>query len=307
MTGGDLVVESPDGTRLATARVGSGTPLVPVHGAVLARDAWQFVAPRLAERHTVWSYDRRGHGRSDAAPDMSLDRDVDDLVAVVAAAGPDVHLVGHSFGALVCLEAAARLPGLRSVVMYEPTLHFDRCDGAMRRCLELSGRDDPEGFLEVFMTDIAGVSAAELSMMRSIPEGWAQLVDGARRYHQHGDAFARAVEALLARRWAPGDYRSVAAPALLVMGTLTQAPLLASAEDVRAAVAHAEVATLDGQRHMAIAFDPARLADTVLAFTVAQDRGQGGSPASSSDRQPEERRTGHTYGSSGSSSPNWSP
>jgi pimeloyl-ACP methyl ester carboxylesterase len=64
----------------------------------------------------VWSYDRRGHGDSGDGAGGSLERGWKIWRQSRAAAGPEVHLVGHSYGAVVCLEAAAHQPGLRSLV-----------------------------------------------------------------------------------------------------------------------------------------------------------------------------------------------
>jgi pimeloyl-ACP methyl ester carboxylesterase len=270
---GDLIIESADGTRLAASCTGSGSPLVLVHGGLLGREAWQFVVPHLVRRHTVWSYDRRSHGRSDRAEDMALDREIDDLAAVVAVAGANAHVMGHSFGALVCLEAAARgLPGMRSLVLYEPTVHFDRCEEALRRSMELLAADDLEGFVEVFLTDIAAVDQGELALMRSMPGAWDLLIDAARTYRDVRDAFASSVNALLATRWAPDARPPVMGPTLLIMGGLTDSQLFATVDDVRATAVQTQVVRLAGQRHMATVFEPAGLADAVLAFTSALDQ-----------------------------------
>ena len=281
-TDGDLTIESSDGTRLAASHVGSGSPLVLVHGALLGREAWEFVLPRLVDRHTVWVYDRRGHGRSDRAADMSIDREVEDLAAVVAAAGTRVHLVGHSFGARLGLEAARHLADLRSLVLYEPTVHFDRCEEALRHAFDLLANDDLDAFLEVFLTDIAATDPDELILMRSVAEGWALLLEAARSYRDQREAFAPAVEVLLTRRWAPESYPSIAAPTLLIMGALTGSPLFASADEIRATVANTQVVTLEGQRHMATVFDPSSLATQVLAFTRPRDP----KPIRTKDKEP---------------------
>jgi pimeloyl-ACP methyl ester carboxylesterase len=269
---GDVIIESADGTRLAASCAGSGSPLVLAHGALLGREAWQFVVPHLVGRHTVWSYDRRGHGRSDRAEDMAMDREVEDLTAVMAVAGADVHVMGHSFGALVCLEAAARgIQGMRSLVVYEPTVHFERCGEALRRSLELLAGNDLEGFVEVFLTDVAAVDRSELAMMRSSPAAWDLLIDAARNYRDLRDVFTSSVNTLLSTHRVPKARPSVTVPTLLVMGALTDSQLFATLDEVRAVAVRTEVVRLDGQRHMAAVFDPTGLADAVLTFTSAHD------------------------------------
>jgi pimeloyl-ACP methyl ester carboxylesterase len=267
----DLVIESGDGTELSARRVGSGSPLVLVHGGVVAKESWGFVEPQLAERHTVWSYDRRGHGNSGGGADHSRAREVDDLAVVLATAGPEVHLVGHSDGAFLCLDAAVHQPELRSLVLYEPTVHFDQRESEFRRLTELLDDDDLEGFLDVFLPKAAAASDDEIALLRSVPEAWTGLLDGASRYRTHRDAFARSVEDSLAHGWKPDRYRSVAAPTLLLFGALTQSPLFATPDEIREAIPHAEVTRLDDQRHMAAFFDPQRFASAVLAFTGTHD------------------------------------
>jgi pimeloyl-ACP methyl ester carboxylesterase len=97
----DLVIDSRDGTQLSARREGAGTPLVLVHGGVVDRSSFGFVEPLLAERHEVWTYDRRAHGASGDAADLTLERDLDDLAAILTAAGSPSHLVGHSDGARI--------------------------------------------------------------------------------------------------------------------------------------------------------------------------------------------------------------
>ena len=108
----ELVLRSRDGTELSANHMGSGSPLVLMHGSIVTQETLALVAPLLAEKHRVWSYHRRGHGDSGDGADGSLEREVEDLAAVTAAAGPEVHLVGHSYGAVVCLKPAAHKPGL---------------------------------------------------------------------------------------------------------------------------------------------------------------------------------------------------
>ena len=128
------------------------------------------MAPLLAEKHRVWSYHRRGHGDSGDGADGSLEREVEDLAAVTAAAGPEVHLVGHSYGAVVCLKPAAHKPGLCSLVLYQPPLHPDTKLDAVGRGRELLDAGDLDAFLDLFLTEMAGGTDEDVAVLRSIPE-----------------------------------------------------------------------------------------------------------------------------------------
>jgi pimeloyl-ACP methyl ester carboxylesterase len=108
-----IYVRSMDGTQLAVWRSGSGPPLVAVHGTTADHTRWASVAARLGERFTLHAMDRRGRGRSGDVAPYSIQREAEDVAAVVRSAGERVVLLGHSYGGLCCLEAALQLSGLR--------------------------------------------------------------------------------------------------------------------------------------------------------------------------------------------------
>lgn len=115
-------VASPDGVRLSLTVSGAGPPLVVVHGAMDSGSSWSDVAAALDRDFTCFLIDRRGHGASTDAEEHSLAREADDVIAVAAAAGPDAVILGHSFGAVVVLEALRRGLDAAAVVLYEPPL-----------------------------------------------------------------------------------------------------------------------------------------------------------------------------------------
>jgi pimeloyl-ACP methyl ester carboxylesterase len=84
-------VTSADGTKLAVTITGDGPPLVVCPGSLATARDWQLVARALAPRMTTYALDRRGHGHSGDDPDYSLDREQDDLAAVVALAAAAVR------------------------------------------------------------------------------------------------------------------------------------------------------------------------------------------------------------------------
>ena len=124
----DTTVPSADGTELAVRRSGQGSPIVLVHGTNGDLDTFALVEGLLAERHSVWVYSRRGRGGSGDGSDYALGREVEDVLAVLQAAGGNAHLLGHSGGALYCLFAATETASLRSLVLYEPPFKLDRLD-----------------------------------------------------------------------------------------------------------------------------------------------------------------------------------
>ena len=99
----ETTITSADGTTLAARHSGHGSPMVLVHGAIGSLETFALIEGLLAERHSVWVYSRRGRGGSGDGPHYGLDREVEDVLAVLAAAGDHAHLLGHSGGAIYSL------------------------------------------------------------------------------------------------------------------------------------------------------------------------------------------------------------
>jgi pimeloyl-ACP methyl ester carboxylesterase len=115
-------VKSADGTAIAYWSSGTGPPLVLVHGAMSDHQRWR-ITPWLEPYHTVHAVDRRGRGGSGDGPDWSLEREVEDVIAVIEAvaaeSGLPVDLLGHSLGGVLALRAAGRTDRVRRLVVYE--------------------------------------------------------------------------------------------------------------------------------------------------------------------------------------------
>jgi pimeloyl-ACP methyl ester carboxylesterase len=154
--------------------------MVLVHGANGDHDTCALIEGLLAERHSVWVYSRRGRGGSGDGPVYALEREVEDVLAVLAAAGDRPHLFGHSGGAVYCLLAAVQRPSVRSVVLYEPPLHLDRLDRRivddMQAALDAGNLDRA---LEVVFPAV-GVVDTEVQVLRSLEPVWERLRAGVR-------------------------------------------------------------------------------------------------------------------------------
>jgi pimeloyl-ACP methyl ester carboxylesterase len=113
-------VRSADGTTIALERSGDGPGLVVVTGAFCDRSTPAGLAAALDPSFTVWRYDRRGRGDSGDQPPYAVEREIEDLAAVIAAAGAPALVYGHSSGAALVLEAAAAGLPVTKVAAYEP-------------------------------------------------------------------------------------------------------------------------------------------------------------------------------------------
>lgn len=118
------VCRSADGTRIAYERCGAGPPLVLVDpaGAYRALGPLRPLAELLAQDFTVFTYDRRGRGESGDTLPYAVEREVEDLAALVEAAGGAAFLYGVSSGGLLALHAVARGVPVPRLAVFEPPL-----------------------------------------------------------------------------------------------------------------------------------------------------------------------------------------
>lgn len=117
-------IQSSDGTTLAYDVYGSGPALIYITGASCFRSFLPIVqdAKAFATQFTVYSYDRRGRGDSGDTQPYAVEREVEDIGAILKAAGGKASLYGHSSGAVLALEAALRFGGaIDNVVLYDPS------------------------------------------------------------------------------------------------------------------------------------------------------------------------------------------
>jgi pimeloyl-ACP methyl ester carboxylesterase len=118
-------VTSKDGTIIAFDQLGTGAPVILVSGGSVDRGSNAALATLLAEHFTVFNYDRRGRGPSGDTLPYAVEREVEDIEAVVKAAGGTAYLYGTSSGAALALEAARQLPSITKLALWEPPFILD--------------------------------------------------------------------------------------------------------------------------------------------------------------------------------------
>ena len=123
-------VRSSDGTAIAYESSGDGPPLVVVTGAFCDSTSPAALVAELAKAWTVVAYDRRGRGASSDTQPYAVDREIDDLGAVLAAAGERPLVYGHSSGARLALEGAAAGLPMSRLAVYEPPFRLSPSPGA---------------------------------------------------------------------------------------------------------------------------------------------------------------------------------
>lgn len=264
----EMTLTSADGTTLAVRRTGHGSPIVLVHGAVGDLDTFALIEGPLAEQHSVWVYSRRGRGGSSDGPDYTYHHEVEDVLAVLAAAGDPVHLFGHSGGAAYALLAAAQRSSLRSLVLYELPL-LDRLDtsfidGLIDDMETAIDAGHPDRALELFCP-LAGIADDEVQALQALEPVWARIRAGARLLPRELRSGLRD-----GRDWLVG-FDPPDVPTLYLHGEKTDARLFPSPSEVPRLLPNAQLRSLPGQRHLGFAFDPASFAHAILEFTAAHN------------------------------------
>ncbi|MFJ1752763.1 alpha/beta fold hydrolase [Kitasatospora sp. NPDC088134] len=244
-------VTSADGTPIARTTTGSGPAVVLVDGALCHRafGPGAAVAERLAGHHTVHTYDRRGRGGSGGATaPAAVDREIEDLAAVIRAAGGTAHVVAFSSGAALALRAAARGIGITRLAVHEPPFSTDDAQGErfVRYAADLAAdlAEDRRGDAVARFMAFAGMPEEMVGGLRAAPV-WPA-------FEVVAPTLAHDAEALGARTGAavPVDLLAgITVPVLVLDGDASPDALRAPARAVAAAVPGARSATLPGQTH----------------------------------------------------------
>ena len=241
---------SADGTQIAFERSGDGPPLVMIGGALSDRRAGRPIADALGPSLTAVVVDRRGRGDSGDTPPYAVEREVEDVHAVLEAIGGGGHLLGHSSGAVLSLEVARTFPdALTSLALYEPPFILDGRaplpEDFADRLEELAAtgrRDDAVAF---FLGTGVGLPEEAIAAARRDPS-WADLTALAHTLHHD----ARIVRDTM--RGAPDPltrWTTVKVPTLVMDGGASPPWIRSSAAALAAALPDATHRTLEGQGH----------------------------------------------------------
>ena len=272
-------IVSPDGTPIAVfstdsggGSAGVGRPLILVHGATADHTTWRTSGPLLATRHTIHAVDRRGRGASGDTAGYAIEREFEDLAAVVdavaAESGGPVDVVGHSYGGRIGLGAALLTGNLRRVVVYEgaPPPSSGRGyqdDGTLARIEDLVAAGDRDEALATFMGEIVGMPDADLAAFRSDPI-WprrAAAVETTIRELQAEVSPAASLEAL-------GDVRQ---PVLQILGGASAAVFGEATRALDARLRNGRMVTIEGARHAAHHTHAPAFVAAIEAFLAAPD------------------------------------
>jgi len=239
-------VTSKDGTPIAFDRIGAGPPIILVCGGSTDRMSNAGLAALLAVDFTVFNYDRRGRGDSGDTSPYAVEREIEDIDAVAAAAGGSAYLYGTSSGAALALEAAAALPGrITKLALWEPPFILDPEARPPADQVEQYHTMIAEGrrgdAVEYFMAQVVRMPAEFVIFARSQP--WWPA--------QEALAHTLAYDATVMGDYSlPVEHASaVKAPAIVIAGGASFPFMRETAQALADALPAGLTRTLDGQEH----------------------------------------------------------
>ena len=252
-------VVSQDGTSIAFDRAGGGPAVILVNAGPTDRNVNAALAGLLATQFTVLNYDRRGRGDSGDTPPYAVDREYEDLDAVIAAAGGSAYAFGNSGGGILALDAAARGLAITKLAVWEPPYILDGTRPPVpkdyrQQLSDLLAAGRRGDMVELFMTQAVGLPAEFVAPLRASP------------FFPSMEAVAHALvyDAMIVGDFSlpTGRLATVKAPTLVIDGGQTPW-LTAAAEAVATALPDPQRRTLEGQPHNV---DAAALAPLMADF-----------------------------------------
>jgi pimeloyl-ACP methyl ester carboxylesterase len=241
---------SKDGTRIAFDKTGQGPALIIVAGAFQDRMAMSAYAEPLSKRFTVYNYDRRGRGESGDTQPYAVEREIEDIAALIQEAGGSAFVFGGSSGGVLTLGATAHGLSITKLAIYEPPFVVDDSRDPVPediidqlKDMIASGRRGDAA--ETFMTKGSLMPADMVAGMRTQPF-WPSVEAVAHTLVYDATIMDGTMQGtpLPADRWA-----TITIPTLVISGGAGQAWSRNAAEALIEQLPNAERQTLEGQFH----------------------------------------------------------
>jgi len=248
---------SRDGTSIAFEKGGSGPALILVGGALSHRGGGKPLAGKLMDHFTVYLYDRRGRGESGDTKPYAVDREIEDLAAIIEQAGGKAFLYGVSSGAALALQATAKLgpANVAKLAVYEAPYGQDERDfkEQKERINQLVQTGKPGDAAEFFFSAI-GTPPQALEDMKRAPE-WQEMkkIDFTLAYDY----------AVLGNGAVPDTVKQITVPALVMVGEKAMDFIRPAADRIAALIPNSQRKTIEGQGHQAA---PETMAPVLIEF-----------------------------------------
>lgn len=242
-------VISADGTSISYEKTGSGPSIVLVDGAFCGRTFGpaRKLAKELASSFTVFFYDRRGRGDSGDTKPYAVQREIEDLAAVMTAAGENPYVYASSSGAALALEAAAAGIPIRKLAIFEaPYTGIGTVDGIPvnheGRLNDLLAENRRGAMVSYFLVKMINLPAFVPLMLHFIPGVWK---------HQTAAAHTLPYEAKVLNNFiAPVErLTAISVPTRVMVGGKAAAVMAAAQTEIAESIPGAQHRVLDGQTH----------------------------------------------------------
>jgi pimeloyl-ACP methyl ester carboxylesterase len=264
-----MTVTSKDGTAIAFEQSGAGPVMILVAAALSDRADTAKLAGLLTENFTVINYDRRGRGKSTDTLPFAVEREVEDIEALIDAGGGSASLFGSSSGSVLALEAASKLgKKVEGLIMYEPPFIIDNTrppiSGGLAqeidRLVSSSGRNEA---VKLFFTKAVGIPPIFVTLMRLLMPGWSKMAGMAHTISYDLAVLAGTQEGkpLPAMRWATAN-----APTMVLVGGKSPTFFHTGAKALTGLLPNAKYRALPGRNHSAVVMAPKDIAVAAVKF-----------------------------------------
>jgi len=254
---------SRDGTQLGCVVDGQGPPMLIIHGTGDTQLGWRRIRPYLTPCFTLYLMDRRGRGVSGDRDEYALEREWEDVAAMIDAIAEPVNIFAHSFGAMCALEGALSAGNVRRMCVYEPSVNRNTGNAKREFTIDemarLNALGDRDGVVAIHLRNIINASEEIIEKQRSQSEAWA-----ARLAMAH--TMPRELLALRNYQFDARHFAAIGVPLRLLLGEKSVGHGPGTAQSLLDAVPGSELVKLEGQGHFAMLTAPELLAQKLIEF-----------------------------------------
>jgi pimeloyl-ACP methyl ester carboxylesterase len=250
-------VTSKDGTRIAFDQSGEGPAIILVVGAFNDRATGAPLARFLEQHFTVFNYDRRGRGESGDTEPYAIERESEDLEALIAQAGGSAYVFGYSSGTTLSLRAAAHGLAISKLALYDPPPTGAKAGDLAPQLTELIAAGRRGDAVELFQTEAVGIPTAVVAQMRNAPF----------RPALEKMAHTLVYESMILQSLPTGLIESIRIPTLVIDGEGSPEVMRHAAQSLAEALPDGRYRTLKGQGHDIV---PAVVGPVLEEFFLAQ-------------------------------------
>jgi pimeloyl-ACP methyl ester carboxylesterase len=232
-------VTSNDGTRIAFEQSGTGPAIILVLGAFNDRATGAPLSRVLEPHFSVFNYDRRGRGDSSDTAPYAIEREIEDIDALIAQAGGSACIFGYSSGAILSLRAAAQGLSISQLALYDPPPTGAKAGYLAPQLTELISSGRRGEAVELFQTEAVGIPAEVVAQLRNAPF----------RPALEKMAHTLVYESTILRLLPSGLVASVRIPTLVIDAGNSPEVMHHAAQSLAEALPNGRSRTLEGQTH----------------------------------------------------------